>query len=43
MLNKLRDEEIKERLMPLKANSEKLNVPPVLQPNTSIQQRDDEG
>jgi hypothetical protein len=43
MLNNSRDEEIKERLLPLKDNSERLNVPPALQPNTSIQQRDDEG
>ncbi len=42
MLNNSREEEIKESLL-LKENSERLNMPSALQPNTSIQQRDDEG
>ena len=42
MLNNSRDEEIKERLMPLGQDLESLDVPSTLQPNTKIQQSDDE-
>ena len=43
MLNNSRDESIKERLLPLKENLERKDGPSALRPNTSIQQRDDEG
>jgi hypothetical protein len=43
MLNNSRDENIKERLLPLKENLERKDGPSALRPNTSIQQRDDEG
>ena len=43
MLNNSRDESIKERLLLLKENLERKDGPSALQPNTSIQQRDDEG
>ena len=43
MLNNSRDESIKERLLPLKENEERKDGPSAFQPNTSIQQRDDEG
>ncbi len=41
MLNNSRDEEIKERLLPFKENFERLKVQQT-QPNTTIQQSDDE-
>jgi hypothetical protein len=43
MLNYSRDENIKERLLPQKKNLERKDGPSALRPNTSIQQRDDEG
>ena len=43
MLNNSRDENIKERLLPQKKNLERKDGPSALRPNTSIQQRDDEG